>query len=816
MSEEVFVVSSKKIPYKGKVYDINVDREHNYTVGGVSVHNSAAGSEVCYLCGITNIDPLKNNLMFERFLQPARFNFPDIDIDIQSTSKRPGYSGKDVLMESLSRDRFPFTGHIVNESRATTITLFKSLAKVFGIDFKEANKVTTDSEVSDVYLAQDHYIQDTTDANGNIVKGEPWLESQLTKLGIEYSDRWKAFEKYIEFCYKYGGHEYGDKATGLLVNSSAHASGVIMYDSRDKNILPKSDQGVIYRGHDLEEVGYVKYDLLGLASLDPLAYFIPKIVKDKTAKIKAEKESRGETFDPKTDSYVFDWEDTTDPDVWSVFKKADTDFVFQFSSPGMKRALRIVQPDNISTLAELNALYRPGCINAGIFEHYLSGQFTPEEMVVGKFLKEEFGEQHSYAMIFQEDIMMIVNKMAGFTLGEADLVRRAMQRKEFDRMAGYKQQFIDNFKKDKYGDIAETVWNAIEAFAAYAFNLSHSVAYGCIAYWTAYIFYYYKNEMLSWYLNYGAKKDVLDAMRYLSKDHRIIFPTLESKNKQYIVTDTDVMIPTATVFNESLAHYLLRDFNADKRMMIVKYGVLDSFCPDRKGIRELFSNLPAAKLKTLTDVHFIELSKCKKLTDMLDKLAALDFLDYEKKGSKLTVNIYKARSVKTIIINNGISSSEVLTHNCKEDVRQFGIVRSLYCCEAPDTKFEEISGQYNNFMQIEENKTKSKSMLVRHAVSKCAPLLLSHNCINNENTFYDCVFKEAKLTGYQKVEIIFNNDVLVVGITKDKSRKKKVIDNIKALDKSSPISVRLNVSFYPKDGEVAQSIVIEEIKRRGA
>lgn len=140
-----------------------------------------------------------------------------------------------------------------------------------------------------------------------------------------------------------------------------------------------------------------------------------------------------------------------------MFKDANTDFVFQFSSDGMKRALRAIQPESINALAELNSLYRPGPITAGIFDRYLVNGFSEEEKIVGEFLKEEFGEQHSYAMIFQEDIMKVVQKMAGFTLAEADLVRRAMARKEADTMAAYKKQFIEGFNKEKYGNIADTV-----------------------------------------------------------------------------------------------------------------------------------------------------------------------------------------------------------------------------------------------------------------------------------------------------------------------------------------------------------------------
>ena len=144
-----------------------------------------------YLLDVTQIDPIKNGLLFERFLNPSRFNFPDIDTDIQSRTLRKGVSGKDVLIESLSKDLFPFTGQIVNEMRASTINLFKQLAKSFGIEFKDVNRVTTDTEISKDHLARESY--------------DGWLPEQLSKLKINWDYKWEEFEKYVDFCYKYGG-----------------------------------------------------------------------------------------------------------------------------------------------------------------------------------------------------------------------------------------------------------------------------------------------------------------------------------------------------------------------------------------------------------------------------------------------------------------------------------------------------------------------------------------------------------------------------------------------------------------------------------
>lgn len=726
---------------------------------------SSAGSEVCYLIDIVAIDPIKNGLMFERFLNPFRFNYPDIDMDIQSQTNRPGYSGKDILIESLSKDRFPFSGQILNDIRASTLILFKQLARAFKLNFQEVNRITTDSEVAQTYIVEDEYTG--------------WLPDQMAKLGISWNSSWEEFEKYIQFCYDCGGSAHGDKAKGVIYNSSVHASGVILYPYNDPNILPKNSQGITYRGHALEEMGFIKYDILGLNTLDPLAYFIPKILKD-------------------TGKTEFDWEDTFDKDTWDVFKKADTDFVFQFGSSGMKRALKIKQPDNIHVLAELNAVYRPGCISSGIFEAYLKDDWTEDQKVVGDFLKQEFGEQHSMAMIFQEDIMKVVQKMAGFSLADADLVRRAVQRKEYDRMESYKEQFINGFDKAKYGNIAETVWDTINAFASYAFNKSHSVAYGCIAYWTAYVFCHYKNELFEWLLNHNQDKQKV--ISYLSKDHKIVFPTLKTNVTSYKVTDKELIIPAVEISNQNTLQYLL-SLTTDKKKMIVKYGVLDDFCVDRKGLRELFSAIPNKKIESLVD-SYIDKIDYSSFDKMIKCLSALDVLDYEKNGGTYKISVKKQRSTAELTVYT-TPNEEILFHNCQEDVRAFGIVRSKYVDDAPEVDVTQISERFESFKDDYDRD-------LRRTLKTIGDRDANLTKINNVNTTYRCVLTESKLTGYPKVKLAFSNNIIEAGVSKYSG----CISKIKAMKKNTPVEVRFNVDLYIKDGEVSSSLKVVDISER--
>lgn len=735
-------------------------RELGLLVG--PARGSAGGSEICYLLNIVKIDPLKNKLIFERFLNPARASMPDIDCDIQSTSPVEGYdNGKDLLIESLSKDKFPFAGQIVNEMRYSTLTLFKKVASCFGLNFAEVNRVTTDDEIASVYLQEDVYTG--------------WIPTQLAKLKISYTPKWEAFTKMVPFCYRYGGNEKGDHAHGLLYTNSIHASGVIFYPYNDKNVLPKSKQGVIYRGHDLEAMGYIKYDLLGLESLDPINHFIPIIEKDLGKK--------------------FQWEENTnDPKVWAVFQRADTDFVFQFASNGMKRALKTVRPTNISQLAELNALYRPGPINAGIFERYLKNTFTEDEKVVGKFLKEEFGEQHSDAMIFQEDILKIVQKMAGFSLSEADLVRRAIQRKEADKMASYKKKFIEGFDKEKYGNIAEDVWTAIDAFAAYCFNKSHAVAYGTIAYWTAYLVAYHKNEYLSYLLNIDVhKKEIIS---YLCRNSvRIIFPTVETQNTEFVLPEDKnvLLLPTASPTHEKPVQYLL-NLTSLKKQMIIKRGLFDNFCPDRQGLRALFSELDKKKIKDLDPNYKELLEECTTFDETLNILSSLNLLDYEPEGNIYKIDIIKPRSKKKITIDTNIHSHNNVTFNSREDIRSYGMVRGEYADKLWDYPFDdEILKNNLSLIELPQVATKNCGNFIFRKIVANDP---NYKMVSSNFGYTkSCIFQDAKRTknSSTRVRFIFADDAIDIYI---KQGQHDLLRVIKALEKNSPVDVTLALNVY--------------------
>lgn len=250
---------------------------------------SGPGSEVCYLTEITGVDPLKYGLFFERFLNPDRNGYPDIDIDMSSVSfKYPDIASRDLLMKELvERGVFKFAGFINNEVRTSQLSLLKSVARYLSIPPAEANKITTDAVYAE-FLSEKTY--------------SGWLKSVVDELGLEWEDVWDEVEKRMDFCYR---------RAKIPFNSSVASSGVIM--TEENVTLPFRDDAIGFNGDDLEMYGYIKYDLLSVNNLNSVAEF------------------RG---------MEFDWNSNEDEKVWDTILNGDTDFVFQFSSTGMKRILQ--------------------------------------------------------------------------------------------------------------------------------------------------------------------------------------------------------------------------------------------------------------------------------------------------------------------------------------------------------------------------------------------------------------------------------------------------------------------------------------------
>ena len=573
--------------------------------------------------------------------------------------------GKDYLLQSLD-DLYPFKGQILNDMHSTVLVLFKQVAKVYGLPSLDVTKITKDARVKTELLTQSEYTG--------------WLKSEVESHNIKWSNKWVEFEKELDFCYKYGG---SDDEDGIIYNQSKHASGVILYPSKDQYVLPRANGQIPYCGHALEGKGFIKYDCLSVESLDSISHFIPEIEK-KTGK-------------------SFNWDDTNDPKVWEVFKRGDTDLVFQFSSDGMKRILKAKKPDTIEKLAELNALYRPAAISSGILERYLNNDYTDEEKVIGKFLKKEFGEDHAISMIYQEDIIRIVQGMTKFSATEADNIRRCVTKKKFKELEGYKDQFIRDFRRDEFGDIAEYVWNAIEEFCSYTFNKSHAVSYSMTAYWQAYIYTYWPNEYMSFFLNTG--KNSAQALTCLIEHGlKVKYPNWEHTGTEFYVEDNTIYLPLKSKPDENIkdeqpslffaptpvdgnfASQIMFRASTANNNNIMKCGILDTFCKDRKALRDLSKELSkksVAKNVGQSVLNSIQTNDFEEFLEQLQSACLIKDVETEQytDGKVYKFKLIGAKTCKDFTVNDTLIYNQMT--NATEDIRAFGLVRPAYVSECP-------------------------------------------------------------------------------------------------------------------------------------
>lgn len=317
-----------------------------------------------------------------------------------------GSDSRSIIMNELvRRGSFKFGGFIRTESRATTLVLFKQLGKYIGMSFDEMITITKDEKVTEEWLKEKEYTC--------------WLKEACDRTSVVYRDNLELLEPYMYMCYEL------DK---IPQNTGTAASGVIMGD--DDIVLPREGDTFAYNGPELEEAGYIKYDLLSVDMLNLIQYFYGLDVN---------------------------WEDLYDEDVWKeTIQEADTDFVFQFGSDGMKNLIRKSKPSSIDELAELNSLFRPGPLGMGMADLYTdikqgkNPNFTNEDRVMSKLLKDGMGDKTSGMVIMQEELMYLCRAGADFTMSEADDIRKACGKKKMEILDRYEEQFVKNWKYPEY------------------------------------------------------------------------------------------------------------------------------------------------------------------------------------------------------------------------------------------------------------------------------------------------------------------------------------------------------------------------------
>lgn len=420
---------------------INWAKQHGIPVG--PGRGSGAGSIVAYAMTITDIDPLRFSLIFERFLNPERISMPDFDVDICNEGRQ------DVVEYTRQKYGDPQVGHIVTFGTLKAKAVIKDVGRVLNIPLNEVNMLTKlVPEGAKVHLKDAFEVNEKIPDSGKLA---PYREQ---------------YKKLFDLCFK---------LEDVNRNTSLHASGIVIGKSQLSEWAPlykDSKTGKVavqYTMDIIEPCGLVKMDYLGLKTLTVI----------KHAQQLINKRPGFENFDANSVS-------ETDEKTFKLFCNGQTSAIFQFESPGMQKVLRQAQPQKIEDLVALNALYRPGPMD--YIPTFIEGKFNPDKIKYPDPCLQDILEETYGVMVYQEQVMQVAQRIAGYSLGGADMLRRAMGKKKPEVMVAEKEKFIAGAVKNGFtAEHAGDIFEIMVPFAGYGFNKSHAAAYSVVAYRTAYL-----------------------------------------------------------------------------------------------------------------------------------------------------------------------------------------------------------------------------------------------------------------------------------------------------------------------------------------
>jgi DNA polymerase-3 subunit alpha len=412
---------------------------------------SAAGSLVAYAMAITDVDPLQNNLLFERFLNPERVSMPDIDVDFCMNRR-----GEVIhyVTEKYGREQ---VAQIITFGTMAAKAAIKDVGRVMDMPYAEVDRIaklvpaTPGMTIEKAFEAQPQL--------GEIYNKEPQVKAII---------------------------DTAKKLEGMVRNVGVHAAGVVISPLPLMDLVPlhRTKNEEIVTAYDMkavEKMGLLKMDFLGLTTLTIIDDALKLIKQTKNVDIDLQ------TL-PTDDALTYE----------KVFHTAQTSGVFQFESGGMRDVLRRYKPTTVEDLTALNALYRPGPIQGGMIDDFINRKWGRSKIDYELEDMKEILQETLGVIVYQEQVMQIANKLAGYSLGEADLLRRAMGKKDPAEMAKQRERFIQGAEERKHPPKKiEKIFDLMEQFAGYGFNKSHSAAYAVLAYHTAYLKTHYPIEFMA-------------------------------------------------------------------------------------------------------------------------------------------------------------------------------------------------------------------------------------------------------------------------------------------------------------------------------
>lgn len=605
---------------------------------------SAGGSLVSYCLGITEIDPIKYNLLFERFLNPERVSMPDIDVDF------PDDRRDDVIR---------YIGKSFGVDRVAHINTFGTFKPRLAI-----RDVARMSNLNDNKLKE-------------IMKFIPQASGESLKDIIndtEYIQRLIQSDEEISKLF-----EYALKIEDLPRNCSTHAAGIIMADKPLNNYtaLQLGINGLNqtqFEASDLEQLGLVKMDVLGIRNLS----IIKNVINDVKEKY---------DIDIKINNIPLN-----DPKVMSVLRKGDTLGIFQLESDGVRKLLIDMKCSSLNDIVNATSLYRPGPME--MIPEFVKRKFGEKYELVHPDLKDILDETYGI-IVFQEQIMLIARKFAGYTLGQADILRRAISKKKQELIKSEREKFIKASVKNGYKEEkAIEIYNYIEKFANYGFNKSHGVAYAIIAYQMAYLkTYYYKSFMCALMTNNigGINSTIKYVMECRKNKIDVLVPNINKSSRTYVYDDLGLYYPLLGINNlgEVVVNELLDErkkglfasyddfvgrtsdiINKKQFINLVNSGALDCFKHSRKSMVEMYDTV-------LQKMNYIKtLGSSIINTEFDDEEYTFEEISFNEKEA-LGFNLKYSHFVKYYSLKTKYNCNDLLNYNLNSINKSIVVFRSI-------------------------------------------------------------------------------------------------------------------------------------------
>ena len=573
---------------------------------------SAAGSLVSYALRITEVDPIEYNLLFERFLNPARQQMPDIDLDI------PDNRRDEVIKYMFEKYGMNHAAQILTFGTLAAKQVLKDVCRVFGL-----NKVET-------Y----RWLDAIPHSKGKITLAEAYQKSKELQLLVNTNELSKILFATAEHLENLPRH-YSIHAAGLVITDDSLAE-IVGLQAGPLGI-PVTQQTKF----NVESLGLLKIDFLGLRNLTILGNIVAAL--------------RADRIDIDPNQIPLD-----DQETLALFQRGDTDAVFQFESDGIKRVLEQLHPDSFEDIVAVNALYRPGPINN--IDHFINRKHGKERVQYpDPSLKKILGTTYG-VLVYQEQVMQTAQVLAGFSLGEADLLRRAMSKKNAEVIQRERAKFIEGaIKLGRKKETAEKVYDYIAQFANYGFNRSHAVAYSKIAFWLAYFKVHYPGAFYLALLNsnMGNRNKIAQyLMQAQEAGIKILPPDIENSKADFSLENGKILVGLKAIRGlrsdllkqileikrpiKSMTDFLWKIDNnllsADAVGNLIKAGTFDRLAPNRNELLKINKDLVESVKMAGSNLSLFETLEPKVEEEKMPTAAEKSAMEVEAMGFSTGIN----------------------------------------------------------------------------------------------------------------------------------------------------------------------------------